>query len=359
MEGEVAGRQLSRTSSLPALRRFLMPNSGRSQKVAFAAPKCADTPSACTTATPMSSLTTPSSSCVLSPPSAASPIVLSGRWTKGGLIGHGGFGAVYKAMDSDTLEMFAVKEAKLDQGSAREKLDTELKLCQSLRHPNIISYLGHKFTDQCLYIFLEIADGGSIASMLSEFGPFQGPALTKATSGILEGLDYLHTRDVPVVHRDVKGANVLVTKPFNVKLTDFGNSKCDVDTKSWNQGGSVPWMAPEVIHQQEGHGRKADIWSFGCTVIEMVTAQKPWGNQVFNCLMHAMNHIGFSGETPPVPQAAPSNLQNLIRACTQHSPEQRPHAEELLEQHIGGASRRVDVRSSAAGHWSRARLQDI
>lgn len=254
---------------------------------------------------------------------------------RGGSIGQGAFGTVYKAMDSDTLELFAVKETKLERGSAREMLDTELMLFQSLRHANIICYLGHQITDTHLRIFLEFADGGSIASILSEFGPLQGRALAKATADTLEGLDYLHTREIPVVHRDVKGANILVTKPFCVKLSDFGNSKCDSNTKSFSVGGSVPWMAPEVLHQKEGHGRKADIWSFGCTVIEMVTAEKPWGNQVFNCLMHFMNHIGFSGETPPVPPGASSNMQHLICACTQLSPEQRPTARELLERYPG------------------------
>lgn len=260
------------------------------------------------------------------------------------MIGQGGFGCVYRAMDLDTLEFFAVKEAVLEEGAARDKLDTELNLCRSMHHPNVINYLGHQFTDQHLRIFLEFADGGSIASMLSEFGPLSGAALTKATAGILEGLDYLHTRPVPVVHRDVKGANVLVTKPFHVKLTDFGNSKCDVLTKSFRTTGSVPWMAPEVINQQNGHGRKADVWSFGCTVIEMATAEKPWGNQAFNNIMYAMNHIGNSTATPPVPQEAPNSLQSLIRVCTRRAQEGRPSTTELLSQHLVGAEGRTVVR---------------
>lgn len=251
---------------------------------------------------------------------------------------------VYRAMDLDTLEFFAVKEELVEQGVPTAKLDTELDLCRSLRHPNVISYLGHEFTGQNLRIFLEFADGGSIASMLSEFGPLSGPALVKATSGILEGLDYLHTRPIPVVHRDMKGANVLVTKPFQVKLADFGNSKCDVMTKSFKLIGSVPWMAPEVINEKDGHGRKADIWSFGCTVIEMATAEQPWGKKAFNSLMYAMNYIANSEATPPIPQDAPDGLQRIMRICTRRPQDQRPTTTEILTQELVSVERRLPLR---------------
>merc|ERR1719410_2331117 len=121
-----------------------------------------------------------------------SPIcVLPGQWKRGDLIGQGAFAHVYRAMDLNTMEVFAVKEAVYD-AAHRDQLNTELNLYKKLRHPNVINCLGHDFTDQCLHIYLELADGGSIASMLSQFGPFPVTALAKATSGILSGLHYLH-----------------------------------------------------------------------------------------------------------------------------------------------------------------------
>jgi len=245
-------------------------------------------------------------------------------------------------MDLDTLEFFAVKEETLEE-KTKEKQEKELRLCQSLRHPHIVSYLGHECTSSELLIFLEYADLGSLEKMLGEFGALAGSALSTAMVGVLEGLDYLHTRPTPVVHRDLKCANVLVFRPFTVKLSDFGNSKCNQLTKSFRTSGSVPWMAPEVIKGEasdEGHGRKADIWSFGCTVIEMITAEMPWGKGAFNNQFHAMHRISSSGETPPVPQDAPSATLSMIRACTRLSQQERPTTTDLLAQlyrHFGMA----------------------
>jgi serine/threonine protein kinase len=237
------------------------------------------------------------------------------------------------------LQIFAVKESILDDchdSKYRDRLNSELEICKALRHPHIVSYLGHDYTDQHLYIYLEYVAGGSVASILSEFGPLFGPPLRKATLGMLEGLDYLHTRSPPVVHRDIKGANVLVDLEFCVKLADFGCSKCSNDTKSFTTLGSVPWMAPEVISQEGGHGRKADIWSFGCTVIEMASAEKPWGNGAFNNVMFALHHIATSSEIPPVPENLPGSCDDLIRSCVRRSQDERPNTRDLLEHEFFG-----------------------
>lgn len=231
-----------------------------------------------------------------------------------------------------------MKEMPLEDSSSygdksRERLDLELSLCQSLRHPNIVSYLGHEYTDQHLHIFLEFMAGGSVASLLKEFGALQGEALRKATSDTLCGLDFLHTLSPPVVHRDLKGANLLVDLDMTVKVADFGCSKWSNDTKSFTTLGSVPWMAPEVISQSEGHGRKADIWSFGCTVIEMATAEKPWGDGAFGNMVFALNHIANSDSTPQLPPhcTASSECRGLVEWCTRRSARCRPTTAQLLQ----------------------------
>jgi len=254
-------------------------------------------------------------------------------WTRGQCIGKGSYGTVYKAFDPETLSFFAVKEMLLDDGSQRhrDQLDDELGLLRTLEHPHIIRYLGHECTDQHVLIQLEYAAGGSVAALLAEFGPLASEALREASAGILAGLEYLHTLPTPVVHRDVKGANVLISEGFVVKLTDFGCSKQDLHTQSFSTVGSIPWMAPEVINQNAGHGRKADIWSYGCTIIEMVSAQKPWGDYAFNNFMYALHHIGSSGSSPPVPAFAPELCQELVSSCTKVLQCERPSSTDLLE----------------------------
>jgi len=255
-------------------------------------------------------------------------------WIRGCRLGCGSYGTVYKAMQKETGRIFAVKEAPLGEdkpGGERARLDSELQICRSLRHPNIVSYLGHVFTDRCLDIFLEYVPGGSMASILSEFGALEDPSLRRATKGMLQGLSYLHHRNPPVVHRDIKAANLLVDLDFRVKIADFGCSKCSVATESFTTVGSIPWMAPEVMLLQEGHGRKADIWSVGCTVIELATAEKPWGKGAFDNMMYAVQHIALTEATPPIPEVLHSDGQDMVERCVRRSMQERPCTEELLQ----------------------------
>jgi len=224
-----------------------------------------------------------------------------------------------------------IEERTEDDCKYRDRLEQELEICKDLRHPHIVSYLGHDYAESHLYIYLEYVSGGSLASVLNEFGPIEGPLLRKSTRGLVEGLSYLHTRSPPVVHRDIKGANILVDLNFCLKLADFGCSKRDIDTKSFTTMGSIPWMAPEVIQQQDGHGRKADVWSLGCTIIEMATADKPWGRDTFDNMMFALKQIGLSDETPPIPEGLPPSGSEFVGSCVQRMACDRPAATELLK----------------------------
>jgi len=256
-------------------------------------------------------------------------------WIRGSRLGCGSYGTVYKAMQKDTGRIFAVKEVPLVEdrpgGGEHARLDSELQICRSLRHPNIVSYLGHVFTDRCLDIFLEYVPGGSMASILSEFGALEDLPLRWAIKGMLQGLSYLHNRSPPVVHRDIKAANLLVDLDFHVKIADFGCSKCSAATESFTTVGSIPWMAPEVMLQQDGHGRKADIWSVGCTVIELATAEKPWGKGAFENIMYAVQHIGLSESTPPIPQSLRSEGRDMVGRCVRRNMHERPSTEDLLQ----------------------------
>jgi len=281
-----------------------------------------------------------SSSSLLSVTAAREPAesdssVIGPNWISGHQLGRGSYGSVCRAFDPDSGRIFAVKKTTVDSDErANRALEEELRICQDLRHPHIVGYLGHLRVDNALMIYLEFCAGGSIASILNEFGPLEEEMLRRASSGMLEGLAYLHEHKPCVVHRDIKGANLLVDLHFNVKLADFGCSKSALVSQSFTTIGSVPWMAPEVIQQQMGYGRKADIWSAGCTIIEMATAEKPWGNGAFDNMMAAMMRIGMTEATPPIPESAPPPLQDLIRACVQRDPELRPQAAELLEHNF-------------------------
>jgi serine/threonine protein kinase len=121
------------------------------------------------------------------------------------------------------------------------------------------------------------AENGSLGQTLKAFGKLNEKLVASYVVKILEGLDYLHRSDV--VHCDLKAANILTTKTGNVKLTDFGVSLNlrAMGRENKDVAGTPNWMAPEVI-QLKGASTKSDIWSLGCTVIELLTGRPPYGD---------------------------------------------------------------------------------
>ncbi|KAG6497863.1 hypothetical protein ZIOFF_045769 [Zingiber officinale] len=181
--------------------------------------------------------------------------------------------------------------------------------------------------DDKLYIYLEYVSGGSIHKLLQDYGQFGEPAIRSYTQQILSGLAYLHAKNT--VHRDIKGANILVDPNGRVKLADFGMAKhitgqsCPLSFK-----GSPYWMAPEVIKNSNGCNLAVDIWSLGCTVLEMATSKPPWSQYEG---IAAMFKIGNSKELPRIPDHLSDDGKDFIRHCLQREPSNRPTASELLQ----------------------------
>ena len=165
---------------------------------------------------------------------------------------------------------------------------------------------------------MEYVAGGSLSSLLIKFGALNESIVKLYTRQIIEGLEYLHWNGA--IHRDIKGANVLVDNNGTCKLSDFGSSKnmgTSINSEKYNSlKGTANWMAPEVI-KQTGHGRYADIWSLGCTVLEMMTGKPPWhqfGNPVYT-----MYHIAKKGMPPPLPEDLSKDLQEFLLMCFRFS----------------------------------------
>ncbi|XP_076932452.1 mitogen-activated protein kinase kinase kinase NPK1-like [Bidens hawaiensis] len=260
------------------------------------------------------------------------------RWRKGELIGCGAFGRVYMGMNLDSGELLAVKQVSVVVNTASKdktqahirELEEEVKLLKNLSHPNIVRYLGTAREEESLNIFLEFVPGGSISSLLGKFGSFPESVIRMYTKQILLGLEYLHKNGI--MHRDIKGANILVDNKGQIKLADFGASKKVVElatmTGAKSMKGTPYWMAPEVI-LQTGHSFSADIWSVGCTVIEMATGKPPWSQQYQE--VAALFHIGTTKAHPPIPDHLSSEAKEFLLKCLQKEPDLRPNASELLQ----------------------------
>ncbi|GAV84603.1 Pkinase domain-containing protein [Cephalotus follicularis] len=260
------------------------------------------------------------------------------RWRKGELIGCGAFGRVYMGMNLDSGELLAVKQVLIATNSAsKEKtqahireLEEEVKLLKNLSHPNIVRYLGTAREDESLNILLEFVPGGSISSLLGKFGSFPESVIRMYTKQLLLGLEYLHKNGI--MHRDIKGANILVDNKGCIKLADFGASKKVVELATINGAKSMKgtpyWMAPEVI-LQTGHSFSADIWSVGCTMIEMATGKPPWSQQYQE--VAALFHIGTTKSHPPIPEHLSTEAKDFLLKCLQKEPNLRPTAADLLQ----------------------------
>lgn len=269
------------------------------------------------------------------------------KYMKGALIGQGSFGSVYLALHAVTGELMAVKQVALPtvgtadprKTSMLDALKREIGLLRELKHPNIVQYLGSNSDETHLNIFLEYVPGGSVATMLVNYGPLLEPLVANFVRQILTGLAYLHSKDI--IHRDIKGANILVDNKGRVKISDFGISKrVEASTllgpSSGKKGanrvslqGSVFWMAPEVV-KQTAYTLKADIWSLGCLIVEMLTGSHPHAD----CSqLQAIFRIGAAGgnASPSIPDNATKELADFLERTFEIEHEKRPTADDLLQ----------------------------
>ncbi|KAK2992323.1 hypothetical protein RJ640_020316 [Escallonia rubra] len=213
---------------------------------------------------------------------------IKGQWQKGKLIGSGTYGRVYVAINRKTGASCAMKEVDIipDDSKSTEcikQLEQEIKVLQNLEHPNIVQYYGSEVFEDRFCIYLEYVHPGSINNYVREHCKAVTECVVRNfTRHIVSGLAYLHS--TKTVHRDIKGANLLVDASGVVKLADFGLAKHLTGLSAdFSLKGSPHWMAPEVLQAvmrrdaDSEHAFAVDIWSLGCTVIEMLTGKPPWG----------------------------------------------------------------------------------
>ncbi|CAM9374948.1 unnamed protein product [Choristocarpus tenellus] len=261
--------------------------------------------------------------------------VRRGRWKKGKRIGSGTCGNVYLGMNEDTGELMAVKEITLEvQERQLRGLYMEIQVMHRLVHPHIVGYLGAELQDsqRTLCIFQEWVPAGSLHSLLEQFGALGESTTRLYMRQLLQGLVYLHENRV--IHRDIKAKNILVDDRGNVKLADFG---CALLLQEDDQGGEgvemsmkgTPlYMAPEILLKRKC-GRRVDVWSLGCAVMEMATTEPPWST----AFQHPYEMIAQFVENPgppPLPQHLPQGLLEFLSLCFTWEAELRPSARELL-----------------------------
>ncbi|KAI4341950.1 hypothetical protein MLD38_026618 [Melastoma candidum] len=247
-------------------------------------------------------------------------------------IGSGSFGTVHRAdwHGSDVAVKILMEQEF--HGERFKEFLREVAVMKRLRHPNIVLFMGAVTESPNLSIVTEYLSRGSLYRLLHRPGPREMLDERRRLSmafDVAKGMNYLHKRNPPVVHRDLKSPNLLVDKKYTVKVCDFGLSRLKARTflSSKSAAGTPEWMAPEVL-RDEPSNEKSDVYSFGVILWELATLQQPWSNLNPAQVVAA---VGFKGRRLEIPRDVNPRVASIIEACWLNEPWKRPSFSSIME----------------------------
>uniref|UniRef100_A0A8D3DAS3 Mitogen-activated protein kinase kinase kinase kinase n=1 Tax=Scophthalmus maximus TaxID=52904 RepID=A0A8D3DAS3_SCOMX len=263
-------------------------------------------------------------------------------------VGSGTYGDVFKARNVHTGELTAVKIIKLEIGDDFSIIQQEIFMVKECMHHNIVAYFGSYLCREKLWICMEYCGGGSLQDIYHVTGPLSELQIAYVCRETIQGLGYLHTKGK--MHRDIKGANILLTDNGDVKLADFGVAAKITATIAKRKSfiGTPYWMAPEVaaVEKNGGYNQLCDIWAVGITSIEMAELQPPMFDLHPMRALFLMSKSSFQPPKLKDKSKWSTAFHNFVKVSLTKNPKKRPTAEKLLSHvFVGqtGLTRRLAV----------------
>lgn len=268
-------------------------------------------------------------------------------------IGSGKFSVVYKAERITDGMQVALKNIKIFDvvdPKQRDKCLKEVRLLQSLDHPNIIKYLNSFIVDNELLIAIEWAERGDLKRIIkraqAEESVIEESRVWEYLFQMAGALQHMHERRI--MHRDLKPANIMITADGSLKLGDLGlgRSLSSQTLEAYSRVGTPLYMSPEVL-KSEGYDWKSDVWSLGCIVYELMALRSPFKSDEEKMSLYDLFQTINKGQYPPLPERYSAELRALVDTMLLLDPNQRSAITDVTaacEAHMnaGGRSNKID-----------------
>ncbi len=258
-------------------------------------------------------------------------------------IGRGGMGVVYEAFQEGLDRPVAVKALDVKLARSKdvvERFRREGRAYAKLRHEAIVQVHDLVEREEGLFLVTEFVDGTDLAKLVAQGGALPPDVVSLVGARIAEALDYVHYN--ALLHRDVKPANVMVSREGEVKLMDFGIAKGEEDpglTRAGMLVGSPSYMAPEVLGGGDA-GPASDVWALGVSLYELLTGEKPFVGRTAEALFATISR----GRFRPVRSVAPDCPRRLARAverCLATKPAKRHRSAGALARALDAIAARL------------------
>jgi cell division control protein CDC15 len=253
----------------------------------------------------------------------------------GEILFEGQTSVIYKVLNLQSGKFFVIK--RYYDFKYYDLYINEIEIYKKINYKRIIKYFGNycNKNENEFFIYLKFAENGNLKNLIDLNGPLKENLIQKFLIQILKILNYLHNK-LKIAHRDIKSSNFLLGPKNELFLSDFGCSEKINETNENLYGlkGTLPFCAPEILAGKK-YSTKCDIWSLGCTIIEM-GGMSPWQGKKLDNYYQCITVIVKSDDVPEIPNYFCDDLKDFVSKCFQRDVEKRFDVGMLLKHKFVG-----------------------